>query len=138
MEQQDYKEMNIIPDLKLNIKKIKEISGGSSDVLINEFVTGNIKCALLCCEGMLSTSTITELVLEPIVNIDTKKDSHELFHYIQNYLLLSVDRPEATNYDSLFRLINSGFAVLIADGINKALAFGVQGYVQICLLSDAG
>lgn len=138
MEQQDYKEMNIIPDLKLNIKKIKEISGGSSDVLINEFVTGNIKCALLCCEGMLSTSTITELVLEPIVNIDTKKDSHELFHYIQNYLLLSVDRPEATNYDSLFRLINSGFAVLIADGINKALAFGVQGYAVRSISEPSG
>lgn len=73
MQQQNYKEMSIIPDLKLNIKKIKEISGGSSDVLINEFITGNIRCALICCEGMLSTATITELILEPIVNIDTKK-----------------------------------------------------------------
>ncbi len=138
MKQQDYKEMTIIPDLKLNIKKIKDISGGSSDILINEFVTGDIHCALICCEGMLSTSTITELVLEPITNIDAKKDSHELFHYIQNHLLLSVDRPEAKNYDSLFRLIHSGFAVLIADGINKALAFGVQGYAVRSISEPSG
>lgn len=138
MQQQNYKELSIIPDLKLNIKKIKEISGGSSDVLINEFVTGNIKCALICCEGMLSTSTITELVLEPIVNIGTKKDSHELFHYIQNFMLLSTDRPVATEYDSLFRLINSGFAVLIADGMNKALAFGVQGYAVRSISEPSG
>lgn len=128
MKKQNLEEIKIIPDLKRNIDKIKEISGGSSDVLINEFTTGGIRCALICCEGMLSTSTITELVLEPITDISAKKDSHELFHYIRNFLLLSVDRPEADNYDSFFRLVNSGFAVLIADGMNKALAFGVQGY----------
>ena len=72
MQQNNYKELSIIPDLKLNIKKIKEISGGSSDVLINEFVTGNIHCALICCEGMLSTSTITELFLKPITKIDSQ------------------------------------------------------------------
>lgn len=125
---QNYKELTIIPDLKTNIRKIKEISGNSSDVMINEFITGDIKCALICCEGMLSTATITELILEPIVNIEKQKDSHELFHYIQNFMLMSTDRPVATEYDTLFRLIHSGFAVLVADGMNKALAFGVQGY----------
>lgn len=128
MKNQNLKEIKIISGLKQNIAKIKELSGGSSDVLINEFTTGGIKCALICCEGMLSTATITELVLEPITAISAKKDSHELFHYIENFMLLSVDRPEADNYDAFFRLINSGFAVLIADGMDKALAFGVQGY----------
>ena len=85
MQQNNYKELSIIPDLKLNIKKIKEISGGSSDVLINEFVTGNIHCALICCEGMLSTSTITELILKPITKIDTQKDAHSLFNYIHKF-----------------------------------------------------
>lgn len=138
MQQNNYKELSIIPDLKLNIKKIKEISGGSSDVLINEFVTGNIHCALICCEGMLSTSTITELILKPITKIDTQKDAHSLFNYIHKFMLLSTDRPVATEYDSFFRLINSGFAVLIADGINKALAFGVQGYAVRSISEPSG
>ena len=128
MKTEDYYYSPIIPGLKENIEKIKRISGGSSDLLVNEFISGGIKCALLCCEGMLSTSTITELILDPVTNIPVKKDSHELFSYIQDHLLLSVDRPEANNYGELFRTLNSGFAVLIAEGMNKALAFGVQGY----------
>lgn len=114
--------------LKDNIKRIKTISGGSSDLLINEFETGGIRCALLCCEGMLSTSTITELILIPVTGIEPKKDAAELFRHIDTNLLLSVDRTEAVNYGTLFRLLNSGFALLIAEGISKALAFGVQGY----------
>lgn len=138
LQQNNYKELSIIPDIRLNIKKIKEISGGSSDVMINEFITGNIHCALICCEGMISTSTITELILEPIVKINPQKDAHSLFNHIQNFMLLSTDRPVAANYDSLFRLINSGFAVLIADGINKALAFGVQGYAVRSISEPSG
>ncbi len=115
-------------ELKRNIAEIKRISGGSSDVLINEFVTGGIHCALLNCDGMVSASTITELVFEPITSIPQKKDAHELFHYIDEKLLLSTDRPKISDYDELFRMMNSGFAVLIADNIDFALAFGVQGF----------
>lgn len=134
----DYSTNSIISDLSLNLKEIKRISGGSSDLLVNEFISGGIKCALLCCEGMLSTSTITELVLLPITSISAKKDSHELFRYIQDNLLLSVDRSSAENYGDMFRFLNSGFAVLIAEGINKALVFGVQGYAVRGIDEPAG
>lgn len=128
MKTEDYYFSPIIPDLKRNIEEIKRISGGSSDLLVNEFISGGINCALLCCEGMLATSTITELILLPITKIAPKKDSHELFRHIQDNLLLSVDRPHAENYGELFRTLNSGFAVLIAEGMDMALCFGVQGY----------
>lgn len=97
-------------------------------MLINRFVTGGIHCALLCCEGMVSTSVITELIFEPITEIPPQKNARELFHYINEELLLSTDRPQAEDYDTLFRLLNSGFAVLIAEGMTCGLAFGVQGY----------
>ena len=138
MNDNNLKNIKIIPDLKKSIEKIKEISGGSSDVLINEFVSGGVHCALLCCEGMVSTAVITELIFEPITNISAKKDSHELFHYIQEMLLLSNDRPEAYDYDTLFRLLNSGFAVLLADKIDKALALGVQGYASRSIQEPSG
>ncbi|MBQ4534660.1 MAG: spore germination protein, partial [Ruminococcus sp.] len=83
--------MRIIPDLKQNIEKIRELSGNSSDILVNEFYAGGIHCALLCCEGMLSVSIITELVLEPITHIPQKKDVRTLFQHIQDNLLLSTD-----------------------------------------------
>lgn len=138
MNNPDYEKLPIIRDLSQNIKKIKEISGGSSDVLVNEFVTGGIKCAMLVCEGMLSISVITELVFEPITHILPKKDSRELFNHIQDNLLLSTDRPEINDYGTLFHLLNSGFAVLIADDMDKALAFGVQGFFTRSIQEPSG
>ena len=63
----------LIPELKRNIEEIKRRTGGSSDVLINEFVAGGVHCALIYCEGMVSTSVITELIFEPITSIPQKK-----------------------------------------------------------------
>lgn len=116
--------------LEKSIDTIKRISGGSSDVLINRFVTGGISCALICCEGMVSASVITELIFEPVTDIPQKKDAPELFHYISEELLLSTDRPRVRDYTALFRLIHSGFAVLIAEGMDCGLGFGVQGYAS--------
>lgn len=135
---ENYAAAPIISNLADNLDRIKKISGGSSDVLINKFKTGGISCALLCCEGMLSTATVTELVLEPITQIEDKEDAQELFRHIDTNLLLSIDRTEAVNYGMLFRLLNSGFAVLVADGIGKALAFGVQGYVTRGIAEPSG
>ncbi|MCR4861745.1 MAG: spore germination protein [Ruminococcus sp.] len=118
----------VMPSLSANLSRIREISGGSSDILINEFVTGGISCALVCCEGMVSASVITELIFEPITSISEKKDAQELFHYINEELLLSTDRPSVSDLEGAFRLLHSGFAVLFAEGADEALGFGVQGY----------
>lgn len=135
---QDNSKIRIISELKENIAMIKQISGGSSDVLISEFTTGGIKCALLCCEGMMSSQTAAEMVLSPITDIPQQANSAGLFSYIMKYRLLSTDRPEAQDYDTLFRLLHSGFAVLVADGINKAIAFGVQGYASRGIQEPSG
>ncbi len=128
MKTEDYYYTPVISDLKQNLDMVKKIAAGSSDLLVNEFYPGGVKSVLLCCEGMLSTAVVTELVLEPITKIPAQKDSHALFEHIQNNMLLSIDRPVAENYGTLFRTLNSGFAVLISEGMNKALCFGVQGY----------
>jgi spore germination protein KA len=138
MRTEDYYYSPLIPDLDGNIAEIKRICGESSDLLVNEFVTGGIRCALLCCEGMLSTSTITELILSPVTNIPPKQNAQELFRHISENMLLSVDRTEAENYGTLFRTLNSGFAVLIADNMHKALAFGVQGYAVRSISEPSG
>lgn len=129
MKQSILKNIPIIPDLSENIKKIKEISGESSDVLINEVEISGLKACLFCCEGLVSTATITELILHPLMKIDLPDKSAEaLLSHINGKMLLSIDRPTAYNYEDFFRLLNSGFALLAADGADYVLAFGVQGY----------
>ena len=130
MSRKECGNLRILPELEANIAMIKELSGGSSDVLINEFTTGGVKSCLLSCEGMMSTQTAAEMVLAPLTEISEQSGAEELFNYISTHLLLSCDRPKATDYNTIFRLINSGFAVLIADGADTALGFGVQGYAS--------
>lgn len=138
MRTEDYYFSPIITDLKENISEIKRISGGSTDLMINEFICGGVNCALLCCEGMLSTQVITELIFEPLMHIEKKENSHELFKHIRTKMLLSVDQPVAENYGTLFRTLNSGFAVLISEGMNIALAFGVQGFAMRSISEPSG
>ncbi|MGN0614427.1 MAG: spore germination protein [Porcipelethomonas sp.] len=125
----DLKMLNIIPDLSESIERINNISDKSSDVLINRVSISGIDCCLFCCEGLVSTSTITELILHPLMNIHCEQTTAEgLLNYINTNMLLSIDRPIAYNYDDFFRLLNSGFALLAADGADYMLALGVQGY----------
>lgn len=129
MNSTNLKKMGILTDLSKNLSKIKEISGGSSDLLINEVEISGIRSALMCCEGMLSTATITELILNPLMKLSLDSPSPaSLLTHIETKMLLSIDRPVASNYEDFFRLLNSGFAMLAVDGQDRILAFGVQGY----------
>jgi len=118
----DFAKEAILPNLSQNIKRIREIADNSSDLLVNEFLLSGVPAALLCCEGMLSTSTITELILEPIVKIQlSNPTADQLLNHIQQHQLFSIDRAEAKNYRELFRFLNSGFAVLLLDGAKKSI-----------------
>lgn len=135
----EYAKERILPKLSQNLQRIREIAHNSSDLLVNEFVLSGLPAALLCCEGMLSTSTITELILRPIVEIQLEHPTAEqIFQHIQKHQLFSTDRAEALNYRDLFRFLNSGFAVLVLDGCQKALVFGVQGYDKRSVSTPSG
>lgn len=129
MTDSTYENEALIPDLGMSIKRIQEICDFSSDLLVNKVQIAGIDTALICCEGMVSTMTITDLVLIPLSEIHGIISEPEvLYNHIDNHLLLSTDRPKLYNYGALFRLIYSGFAVLLINGLDKALAFGIQGY----------
>ncbi len=124
----EYRDKPIPASLEDNIAFIRHLTQNSSDVLVNRIIVGGIPCALLCCEGMVGMSFISHLIIEPLTGIPPMPDSNALFDHVRNHLMLSVDRPVVYNYGELFRTLNSGFAVLIAEGQTKAFAFGAQGY----------
>ena len=129
---------NISGTLEEILANIRQICANSSDILINRLTVGGISCAVIGCEGMLSTSVMSEMIIEPLTGIPAQPDSKALFQYIQNDLLLSLDRPVIRNYQDLFRLLYSGFAVLLADGQQTALAYGVQGYDKRSVSEPSG
>lgn len=133
-----YEQRPIPEKLEEAIAEVRQIANNSSDILINRLIIGNISCAIVSCEGMLSTAIMTDLIIKPLTGMQTQPDSETLFQYIQNRLLLSLDRPVVRNYGDFFRLLHSGFAVLFAEGQSKALAFGVQGYDKRSISEPSG
>lgn len=126
----DEEKIGIKPWLKESLAYIKSVTGGSSDVLVSEFTTAGISCALLCCEGMISSLTVAETIIPALTAIPEKKNPEELFRCISEHMLLSTDMAESDSYSDMLRRLHSGFAVLLADGMSKALTFGVQGYAS--------
>lgn len=126
----DLEKMPVCRSLKENADNIRNILGGSSDLLENSFFVNGTACELICLEGMVSTQVITDLMLVPLTGLNEKNigSPRQLFEHIRDNMLMTIDRGMPTEYGDLIRRLMSGFAVLLIDGIDTAIAFGVQGY----------
>lgn len=125
----DFNDKKLNPNLEDSLKILKRLSSGSSDLLINPVNLNGVDCALICTEGMLSIQAITNLILVPLSQLDFGKVTGiELLKKVHKHKLLSTETKEVLDYGTLFRMSNSGFAVLIANGCDFGLAFGVQAY----------
>lgn len=136
----NYKNMPLAAGLDENILNIKRITGGTSDLLVNEFTAAGIKCALLCMEGMVSTGVISKLILNPLTAMRPPEGStpDELHSFINSRMLLGIDRPVLMFYGELIQRLMSGFAVIIIDGAETALGFGVQGFASRSVSEPSG
>ena len=125
-----FKGIPLSADIDENIKNIEHIMKNCSDLLVNPFLISGVRCNLICLEAMVSTSTITNLILNPLTELKLPDDisPEEVYEHIDKRMLLTTDRGIVTEYGDLIRRLMSGFAVLIVDGSNKAFGLGVQGY----------
>ncbi|MGN1304396.1 MAG: spore germination protein [Oscillospiraceae bacterium] len=125
-----FKNVPLSADIDENIRNIERIMKNCSDLLLNPFLISGIKCNLVCLEGMVSTSTITNLILNPLTELKLPDDasSSEVYEHIDKRMLLTTDRGIVTEYGDLVRRLMSGFAILLVDGNDKAFGLGVQGY----------
>ena len=115
--------------LSQNLSNITRAAGHSADLLCRRVNVGGVPCCLLCCEGMVSSALLSELVLEPLNQISQPlADGTALLQFLDRYRILSPDSPAVRNVPELLHLVYAGFAVLLAEGADHAAAFGIQGY----------
>ncbi len=130
VDSNSFKKIRVSYSIDENIRKLMEIMSECSDLLLNPFLISDVKCNLVCLEGMVSTSTITDLILNPLSQLNLPENSPNcgVYDYIDKHMLLTIDRGIVNEYGDLIRRLMSGFAILFIDGSEKAFAFGVQGY----------
>jgi spore germination protein KA len=125
----DYADQKLLPQLDASLKELQKLTSGSSDLLTNSVNISGVNCALITTEGMLSIQAITNLVLVPLSQVDYHEvTGEELLKNLQRHKLLSTEVKTVSDYGTLLRMSNSGFAILLAEGCDFALGFGVQAY----------
>ena len=139
MTNNSLKGIHIIPSLDESIRRVKEFSDGSSDLLINLLKICGVECAVICCEGLVSTSSLCEYMIRPLTEMTARQmNSAELLNFVNENRMFSTDKSEVKDYDTLFRLVYSGFAVLAVNGAPHMLAFGMQGQEKRSVTEPSG
>ena len=116
--------------LEENLKQILKITGNSSDVIVKKATVCGNKIAVLTCEGMADTDTLA-LLIYPKLNALANREKippEALISSLFEVYLTAAEQLEILDYDDLILKLQSGFAIIIANGTRRAIAIGIQGY----------
>lgn len=126
---ENYENERLKKSLLEKILDIKTICGNSADLNFMEVEISGVKCAVLTIENMLSTMSISQEMFKYLMRLEVRDcNSEEIFNYLTKKSLLSTERNTVYTYGDLLRFAFSGFGVILIDGLEKAVVFGVQGY----------
>ncbi len=116
--------------LNENLVMIQELMHGQSDLVFRKIRICGCPIALLSCEGMVDEQKLAEMVFRPLMELHLhgKNKPQELYTVLEEGSLLGIDMGDAYTTDEVFLRIMSGFLVILIDGIDRGVAFGVQGF----------
>ena len=135
---QSYETLPLPASLEEQMAYLRHIAGNSADLLLDPVTVGGIHCAVAACEGMVSSTVLGQNLISPLMQLPAMPDSDALTDHIRTNMLLSLDRPVVRDLGTLFRLLHSGFAVLLIDGQILALGFGMQGFEKRSVSEPSG
>lgn len=126
---ENYENERVKKSLDDKILDIRTICANTADLNIMEVEISGVRCAVVTIEAMLLTLSISQEMFMHIMYFKEENcDGERVFDYLTKESLLSTERKTVYTYGELLRLAFSGFGVVLVDGIEKAVAFGVQGY----------
>ncbi|MCL2071374.1 MAG: spore germination protein [Oscillospiraceae bacterium] len=119
-------------DLVSNTVNVRSILENTSDLIIKYANVAGCNICVIACEGMVNTQTIAGLIYNPMrlfeSGLENSLKPDELMQKMQSELLVAVEQNHISTYKELIRFFMSGFAVILADGIDYGVAIAVQGW----------
>ena len=127
---ENYKDRHIDADVSRAIIDLRSVSGNTMDLNVMFIRINGVRCAVVTIEGMVSTSSLSELVFRPLmeVSLDEKQGANAVFEFLTEDSLLAAERKTVFTYGEVLQYLFSGFCVIITDTISKAVVYGIQGY----------
>ena len=116
-------------DLTDLLVEIRALTSNSDDLVIHRHTANGCAMAVIMFEGQISNLQVSDLLLRPLAQIPPQVDSSKrLLEYLRGNLLMASDKKEVRTYGELMRLAMSGFALVVVDGEQTAIALGYQGF----------
>lgn len=118
---------------------IRALCGGTGDLIVHELEVSGVSCAVVLCEGMVDTNTFSKMFALPLTSLSLSDASPQaVLTWVRKHALLAPDQKEIYTYTELFRFIMSGFVVLLIDGVEPGIVFGIQGYTGRSVSEPSG
>ena len=110
-------------------ERIEEGMRGSADLILEEFKLGSVKGLVFMFDGLVSNSQVSDFLLRPLNRLEPAGDTPEkLWELLEREFLFSSEQGVTETYEDLFARAMSGFAMVMLDGVPKALSLGYQGF----------
>ncbi|MFP3122771.1 spore germination protein [Ectobacillus funiculus] len=124
-------------DLKQNIQAIKEVFGGSNDVIIRNIEIGEnrrVEIAVLYVEGLVDTESMHNFIMEALMldikgtELEAQFDLNDILETIKDSILTVTDITDITDFNQVFDNILSGSVIILVNGFAQGFAVGLQEF----------
>lgn len=126
----------LFENIDINIERIKKETGKSADITIRTINLGGEKrarAAIVYTQGLIDTKNLNE-VLSSLLNDEKNSSIQKALQHFPNVLndikenvIVIGSIKESSNYEELFTDLFSGNAILLVDGLNRALSIAIEG-----------
>jgi spore germination protein KA len=114
-----------------NKKRFEDDFKDCSDFLMREAVICGEKGFFCVMDGLVDSLQLSHMIMNPILERKIDFDNNvELYNDIKTKVVNSLEMNEATSFEDCYYYLMSGFCVFILDKNDKALVFGIQGWIK--------
>lgn len=121
-------ESQLYLSLEKNKQKFDDFFENSADYFFKYIKIFNTQCAVVMCEDLIDMQKLWGIYLNPLNRLEEDKKSIEVFEYMEKQTAIPFNPTAANTFEQSMFFLTSGFALLLIDGVNKAMVMPVQGY----------
>ena len=127
---QENKKTKIDKSLKKTIEFFQKEFDEGADLIIRQMKISCSDAAIISVDGMIDKD-ITNDIMKSIVNFEYKSsNSKDLYDEIKDKISAFPDQSEVFTYDDALNMALIGCALLVIDGQDSIIVFGVQGFAM--------
>ena len=121
-------EKQLYISMEKNTEEIKGYFGQSVDYFEKRIDILGHKAAIIMCEDLTNITNLWQVNLRPLNSIKADFTPQQAYDYIMQETTIPFNAQPAQSFEKVLFFLTAGFAVILIDGVDKALIAPAQGY----------